>query len=207
MKYLTLIRHAKSDWGMAASDHERPLNERGRRNAPVVGRFLARTYLGMNGVPALLPKPDRLITSTALRAKTTAELMQPELGVDASMIVLEPRAYLSEPRTLLQIVRELSDTWNHIILFGHNNGLSDFARRLLRHDHLNEEMPTCAAVLTELPWDSWAATDWKEARLVGYVTPKLIEKRFPVGHEPKPAPLDVIDGPVNKKGGTDAALE
>lgn len=207
MKYLTLIRHAKSDWAMAASDHERPLNERGRRNVPVVGRFLARTYLGMSGIPALLPVPDRLITSTALRAKTTAELMQPELGVEASKIVLEPRAYLSEPRTLLQIVREFPDTWNHVILFGHNNGLSDFARRLLRYDHLNEEMPTCAAVLMELPWDAWAATDWKEARLIGYVTPKLIERRFPAGHEPKTVPLDGTDGLANKKGGTDAALE
>src|SRR6187431_794931 len=117
MKYLTLIRHAKSDWETDASDHERPLNERGRRNAPIVGRFVARTYLGMNGVPALLPKPDRLITSTALRAKTTAELMQPELGIETAKIVLEPRAYLAEAKTLLQIVREFSDLWQHVMLF------------------------------------------------------------------------------------------
>jgi phosphohistidine phosphatase len=188
MKYLTLIRHAKSDWETNASDHERPLNERGRRNVPVVGRFLARTYLGANGNPPLLPRPDRLVTSTALRAKTTAELMQPELGVEATKIVLEPRAYLAEPKTLLQIVREFSDAWHHVMLFSHNSGISDFARKLLRRDHLEEEMPTCAAALIELPWDSWAATEWEEARLVGYVTPKLIEKRFPDGCEPKPAP-------------------
>lgn len=190
MKYLTLIRHAKSDWDTNASDHERPLNERGRRNAPIVGRFLARTYLGSNGVPALLPKPDRLITSTALRAKTTAELMQPELGVEAAKITLEPRAYLAEPKTLLQVVREFNDAWNHVMLFSHNDGISAFARKLLRRDHLDESMPTCAVVLLELPWDSWAATEWEEARLVGYITPKLIEKRFPAGHEPKPVPLD-----------------
>lgn len=191
MKYLTLIRHAKSDWDTAASDHERPLNERGRRNAPTVGRFLARTYLGMNGVPALLPKPDRLVTSTALRAKTTAQLMQPELGVGPEAIALEPRAYLAEPKVLLQIVREFTDAWNHVILFGHNGGISDFARKLLRRDHLAEEMPTCAAALIELPWDAWAAAEWSEARLIGYITPKLIEKRFPDGMEPKPVPMDV----------------
>jgi phosphohistidine phosphatase len=190
MKYLTLIRHAKSDWETNASDHERPLNERGRRNAPVVARFLARTYLGANGVAALLPLPERLVTSTALRAKTTAELMQPELGIEAARITLEPRAYLAEPKTLLQVVREFNDTWHHVMLFSHNSGISDFARKLLRRDHLDEEMPTCAAVLLELPWDSWAATEWEEARLVGYVTPRLIEKRFPDGHEPKPVPLD-----------------
>jgi phosphohistidine phosphatase len=190
MKYLTLIRHAKSDWETNASDHERPLNERGRRNAPAVGRFLARTYLGMNAVPALLPLPDQLITSTALRAKTTAELMQPELGVEATKITLEPRAYLAEAKTLLQVVRECNDLWHHVMLFGHNGGISDFARKLLRRDHLDEDMPTCAAVLVELPWDSWAATEWEEARLVGYITPKLIEKRFPEGYEPKPGPLE-----------------
>jgi phosphohistidine phosphatase len=179
MKYLTLIRHAKSDWETDASDHDRPLNERGWRNAPVVGRFLARTYLGANGTPALLPMPDRLVTSTALRAKTTAELMQPELGVDVSKIVLEQRAYLAEPKALLQIVREFDGAWNHVMLFSHNNGISDFAHKLLRHDHLEKEMPTCAVALIELPWDAWSATEWEEGRLVGYVTPKLIEKRFP----------------------------
>jgi len=190
MKYLTLIRHAKSDWETNASDHERPLNERGKRNAPLVARFIARTYLGANGIPPLLPLPDRLISSTALRAKSTAALMQPELGIEASKIILEPRAYLAEPKTLLQVVRECNDAWHHVMLFGHNNGLSDFARKLLRRDHLDEAMPTCAVALIELPWDSWVATDWTEARLIGYVTPKLIEKRFPDGHEPKTAPPD-----------------
>lgn len=204
MKYLTLIRHAKSDWDTAASDHERPLNERGRRNAPVVGRFLARTYLGTNGVPALLPRPDRIVTSTAMRAKTTAELMQPELAMEPSRVILEPRAYLAEPRTLLQVVREFNDAWNHVVLFGHNNGLSEFARKLQIRDRLNEEMPTCAVVLIELPWESWAATDWAEGRMVGYVTPRLIEKRFPEGHEPRVDPFSSVL-PENKEGGTNAA--
>ncbi len=209
MKYLTLIRHAKSDWDTAASDHERPLNERGRRNAPVVGRFIARTYLGTNGVPALLPKPDRIVTSTARRAKTTAELMQPEFSVETSRLILEPRAYLAEPRTLLQVVREFNDAWSHVMLFGHNNGLSDFARNLLQWDRLNEEMPTCAVVLIELPWECWAATDWKEGRMIGYVTPRLIEKRFPAGHEPKLDPFGNVlldkSEDQNKEGGTNAA--
>lgn len=191
MKYLTLIRHAKSDWNNASSDHERPLNERGMRSAPVVGRFLARTYFGMNGTPALLPKPDRIISSTAVRARTTAQLLQPELGVAPEIVLLEPRAYLAEPRTLLQIVREFTDAWNHVVLIGHNEGISEFARKLLRRDHLDEDMPTCAAALIEMPWDSWAAADWAEARLIGYITPKLIEKRFPDGMEPKAVPLEV----------------
>ncbi len=186
MKYLTLIRHAKSSWDdQSLKDHDRPLNVRGIYQAPMMGRFIARTYLGIGGVNPLLPMPDRLLSSTALRAVTTAQLMQPALGTGSEIITLDPRAYLAEPKTLLQLVREFPDHWNHVMIFGHNPGISEFAEDMLKRD-LIEEMPTCAAALLELPWDAWAAADWKEARLVGYITPRLIEKRFPDGHEPKP---------------------
>lgn len=186
MKYLTLIRHAKSSWEAAGlADHDRPLNDRGERNAPMVARFLARTYLGTNGIPAILPLPDRLVSSTAVRARATAELMQPELAVGPESIVLDGRVYHAEPRALLQVVREFDDSWNHVIMFGHNPGMSDFADQLLRRRAI-DEMPTCAAAVIELPWEVWSAAAWNEARLIGYVTPKLIEKRFPDGHEPRP---------------------
>ena len=69
MKYLTIVRHAKSSWGQPGlADHDRPLNERGLRAAPAVATFLHRTYFGGNESPPLLPLPDRLVTSTALRA-------------------------------------------------------------------------------------------------------------------------------------------
>jgi phosphohistidine phosphatase len=186
MKYLTLIRHAKSSWEQAGqADHDRPLNERGERNAPMVARFLARTYLGTNGIPAILPSPDRLVSSTAVRARATAELMQPELAAGTESIILDGRVYHAEPRALLQVVREFDDSWNHVIMFGHNPGMSDFADQLLRRRAI-DEMPTCAAAVIELPWEVWSAAAWNEARLIGYVTPKLIEKRFPDGHEPRP---------------------
>jgi len=176
MKYLTLIRHAKSSWDDATlDDHDRPLNERGLRSAPTVGRFLAKTYLGANGTPALLPHPDRLVTSTALRARHTAEFIAAELKSEPP--VTDRALYLAQPKELLQAVRAFADSWRHVMLFGHNPGISDFAARVLkRHDI--EEMPTCACALLELPGDAWAATGWDQARLIGYITPKLIEKRF-----------------------------
>lgn len=179
MKYLTLIRHAKSDWTMGLEDHERPLNERGLRNAPAMARFLGRTYLGTNESPALLPRPAHLLSSTAVRARTTAQIMVGELGYDPAAIVLDRTLYLAEPRTLLKAVRELKDDWDHVMLFGHNEGISEFARRLLQRDYIGRSLPTCSAALLEIPWPSWAAVEWSEARLVGFVTPKLIEKRFP----------------------------
>lgn len=179
MKYLTLIRHAKSDWTTGLDDHDRPLNERGLRNSPQMARFLGRTYLGANEVNALLPRPDRMLSSTAVRAHTTAELMLAELGYDSQILTLDRTLYLAEPKTLLKFVRELDDSWNHVMIFGHNEGISDFARKLLQRDHLGKSMPTCGVALLEIPWPSWAAVEWAEARLVGFVTPKLIEKRFP----------------------------
>ncbi len=176
MKYLTLIRHAKSSWDdPSQSDHDRPLNERGLRNAPVMGRFLANTYFGMNGVAALLPKPDRLLTSTALRARTTAELMMKEMGLE--LLAGDRRLYLAEPKAMLQIVQAFDNTWRHVMIFGHNPGISECTERLLKRGDI-KEMPTCAVAILELPWDTWAAVDWHEARLVGFLTPKLIEKRF-----------------------------
>jgi phosphohistidine phosphatase len=178
MKYLTLIRHAKSDWNDSTQpDHERPLNDRGNRAAPLVGRFIGKTYLGLNGVPALLPQPDVLVSSTATRAHSTARLMLPELAMNASQLVLDERAYLAEPNTLLEIVHGFDDTMNHVMLFAHNPGISEFADQLLRRGEI-EEMPTCAAAIIELPYDLWSAASWSEARLVGYITPKLIEKKF-----------------------------
>jgi phosphohistidine phosphatase len=187
MKYLTLIRHAKSSWDDASlSDHDRPLNERGLRNAPVMARFLAKTYFGMNGVAALLPKPDRLLTSTALRARTTAELMMKEM--DLELLAGDHRLYLADPKAMLQIVQAFDDSWRHVMIFGHNPGISEFTERLLKRGDI-KEMPTCAVAILELPWDAWAAIDWYEARLVGFLTPKLIEKRF--GEEPIPPSTSV----------------
>lgn len=176
MKYLTLIRHAKSSWDdTMLNDHDRPLNERGLRSAPMVGRFLSKTYFGSNGTPALLAKPDRLISSTAHRAAETAALMAEEMG--AGQASLERRLYLAEPKTLLQFVRQMDDRWKHVMIFAHNPGISNFADRLVKRGEV-DEMPTCAAALIELPWDSWSALDWEEGRLIGFVTPRLIEKRF-----------------------------
>jgi len=178
MKYLTLIRHAKSGWdNPGLTDHDRVLNERGIHCAGLVGRFLAKMYLGEGGGPALLPKPDRLYSSTAVRAKTTAELMQPELGVGAERLVFDSQVYLSTPKTLLQIVKSFDDNWRHVMVFAHNPGISDFADRLVKRGGI-EQMPTAAAALIELPWDCWSATNFDEARLVGFITPRLIERRF-----------------------------
>src|SRR5437764_43961 len=124
MKFLTLIRHAKSSWDDAAlTDHDRPLNHRGLRAAPIVGRFLANTYLGAGDAPPLLPPPDRVLSSTACRAKHTAELIVAELK--SAGPELDRRLYLADPKSMLQIVRAFEDRWRHTMVIGHNPGISE----------------------------------------------------------------------------------
>lgn len=179
MKYLTVIRHAKSSWAQAGlNDHDRPLNERGLKAAPAMASFLYRTYLGGAGNAALLPVPDRLVSSTANRALSTAKIMLEAARMPRESLLLDSRLYLAESARILDVVREFDESWKHVMVFGHNPGLQEFADQILARAHV-AKMPTCTAVLLALPHAYWGLADWREAQLIGYVTPKALERRFP----------------------------
>jgi phosphohistidine phosphatase len=113
-----LLRHAKSDWP-DVPDQERPLAKRGRRDAPVIGRWLHdHGYL-----------PDAVVCSTARRARQTWELMAPELGGSPS-VTFEPRAYEAGAMTLLYLARELPSPCRAALLIGHNPAISELAASL-----------------------------------------------------------------------------
>jgi phosphohistidine phosphatase len=179
MKYLTVIRHAKSSWeNTGAADHDRPLNDRGKLAAPAVATFLYRTYFGGGDAAALLPRPDRFVTSTALRALSTAQIMREVMNLPAETLLLDSKLYLAEAATILERVRGLDERWQHVMMFGHNPGMHEFAERILARAHV-PKMPTCTAVLLGLPTEHWGTVDWAEAQLIGYITPKTLERRFP----------------------------
>ena len=115
---LILLRHAKSDWP-DVPDHDRPLAKRGRKDAPVIGRWLdSHGYV-----------PDTVICSTARRTRQTWELVAPEL--DASPEVrFEPRAYAATALTLLYLARELPGQSRAALLIAHNPGIEDLAKSL-----------------------------------------------------------------------------
>jgi phosphohistidine phosphatase len=179
MKYLTVFRHAKSDWGdPSLPDHDRTLNERGLRAAPVVARFLRNTYFGGNGTPAIMPAPDCIISSTAERAWTTAKLAGEQLGVPTTAVALDSRLYLASHDTILEVVRGIDEASLHCVLFGHNPGMHDFVNQVLSRASV-PRMPTCTAVIIGLPHEFWGLADWSEGQLIGYITPKALERRFP----------------------------
>jgi phosphohistidine phosphatase len=179
MKYLTVLRHAKSSWvHPGISDHDRPLNERGLRAAPAVATFLHETYFGGAAVPTLLPEPTLVVSSTAKRALTTASFIHSSLKLEASALRSQRELYMAEPEQIISVVRDLQEEHTHVMVVAHNPGVHDFCNRLLARTSV-PRMPTCTAVLVGLPHEHWGLTDWAEGQLIGYVTPRNLERRFP----------------------------
>ncbi|NLE44319.1 MAG: histidine phosphatase family protein [Chloroflexi bacterium] len=145
MKTLTLVRHAKSSWKHPElQDWDRPLNKRGRRDAPAMGRRLADRGFW----------PDRLISSPAARTLATAEAIAAEIRYPLEDIVHDARLYSADAIDLLDIVRELSDILDHVALVGHNPALTDLANRLATGSDI-DNVPTCGIVEMDFDTDSW----------------------------------------------------
>ncbi len=139
---LIVMRHAKSDWANAnLSDHDRPLNDRGRRVAPQVGQHFATQKL----------LPQAIIASTASRVRETLSLLLPALPFEPQLF-FEQALYLATSDTLAAHVRGLHDSWTDAMLVGHNPGLSEFVSRLSAR---SIEMPTAAVVILESNAVTW----------------------------------------------------
>lgn len=137
---LTLTRHAKSDWGdPGVEDHERPLNARGRRDAPV----MARRFAESGG------RVQRLISSSAVRARSTAAVFGAELGVE---VELDDALYLAPASRLLATAAETGA--DAVMLVAHDPGITELAALLSRGGI--SHMPTCAVARFTWQLDSWS---------------------------------------------------
>ncbi len=143
MKKLILVRHAKSSWDdPTLSDQDRPLNDRGKRDAPKMGERLAK-----RGVA-----PDLILSSPAVRALTTAQIIAEKIGYDHKAIVADRRIYGAQISTLLYLIQELDDRHNQVMLFGHNPELSELAHRFSK---TIDDLPTCAVVELTFDVERW----------------------------------------------------
>ncbi|WMX47725.1 histidine phosphatase family protein [Streptomyces roseicoloratus] len=115
---IVLLRHAKADWPQT-SDHERPLAERGRTDAPVAGRRLADTGIAF----------DLALCSTAVRTRETWKLAVHELP-ERPRTVYEERIYEASPGELIAVINETPDTVDDLLLIGHNPGMHGLAEVL-----------------------------------------------------------------------------
>ena len=161
MKYLTLIRHAKSDWSKGfLPDFDRPLNSRGKKAAPLMGRRLAERGT----------IPELLISSPAKRARKTARLIARELGIPKHEIVYQPEIYAAEEETLVKLIGNLEGHYEHIALVGHNPGISALASWLCTDSP--GWMPTCAILTLVLDSGNWKDVSGDCGRVYYYDYPK-----------------------------------
>lgn len=146
MRTLLLLRHAKSSWRHAdRPDHDRPLNGRGKRDAPRMGQLVRAEGLA----------PDCLISSPARRARKTAARVRRAAGC-AGEIVIDEDLYPGSVGALVGVIRRVPDEAAIAMLVGHNPGLEDFIAELC---HAYSSMPTAAVARIELPIDRWEEID------------------------------------------------
>jgi phosphohistidine phosphatase len=161
MKILTLVRHAKSDWGdRRLSDSQRALSLRGERDAPIMGQRVA----------ALGIRPSLMITSPAVRAYTTARYFAKELGYPLEFLQRDQSLYLANLQDLLGVVAALDAGFNSLMLFGHNPGMTEFANFLV--PGLTNNLPTAGVVAVRVEQDDWNLYHQPSTELISYNYPK-----------------------------------
>lgn len=162
MKTLYFLRHAKSDWSAGLKDFDRPLNERGHRVAPKVGREL----LKMDEIP------QQIIASPAERTKQTAIYIAEGYRVDEDTVIYNEEIYEASTRTLLKVVNELPDDVDSIMIIGHNPSITYLSEYLT--DEKIGNVPTCSVVKIMFSMDTWQAVSKSTGVLKWFLTPKQL---------------------------------
>ena len=151
MKRVIIVRHAKSSWDDASlPDFERPLNERGKHDAPVMARRLKEKKVEI----------DAFITSPAKRAQKTASLFAKEFGQSKDDLILVDALYHAGPEEFYQAVEKAPAKAKTIAIFSHNPGITDFVNTLT--ETRVDDMPTCAVYAVKAPIKEW--DEFRQAR-------------------------------------------
>jgi phosphohistidine phosphatase len=144
MKTIILVRHAKSSHSFGfSSDFDRPLNDRGFREASEMGKKLFKKKVLI----------DQFVSSPALRAKTTAELFVSEYDRKMKEILYAPSLYHADPGQFLAVISSLMDGCEHVALFSHNPGITEFASSLT-NTHITQ-MPTSSVFAVSVAIEHW----------------------------------------------------
>jgi phosphohistidine phosphatase len=151
MKILILVRHAKSDWGNPGlDDFDRPLNERGKKDAPVMAKRLKDKKV----------KVDAVIASPAKRAAKTAKIFAEEMDVNKDDFILKDELYMAGEDSFFKVIESINNKFSSVAIFSHNNGITDFANLLT--DARIDNIPTCGVFAIKIVSDSWK--DFRKAK-------------------------------------------
>ena len=145
MKTLYIVRHAKSSWKYPKlDDFERPLNKRGRKNAPFMGKVLKRLQVA----------PELIISSPANRAAMTARIIAASINYPLENIRYREAIYEFSESALIDVVKQIDDAVNDAMVVGHNPAINGLANYI--GDQPIGNIPTCGAICVELDISSWA---------------------------------------------------
>ena len=151
MKQLLIIRHAKSSWDLSGlNDFDRPLNDRGNKDAPTMAKRLLDKNIAVNA----------FVSSTAKRAFTTATYFAEAYKQSSKNIIQFPELYHASPAIFYEVINKISDSFKTIAIFSHNPGITAFVNELTTTSVDN--MPTCAIFALTINCNSWA--DFKIAK-------------------------------------------
>lgn len=144
MKTVYVVRHAKSSWEFDVIDHERPLNERGLKEAPIVATHIAEK----------MEKPQLLLSSDALRAKTTALFFAKAYDIPEKDIVLDHKLYDFAGQDLVKVILDCDDAVDCVMIFGHNNAMTNFVN--VYGDKQIDNVATAAFTALTFDIDKWS---------------------------------------------------
>lgn len=163
MKTLFLLRHAKSSWrDTSLPDFERPLNERGRKAAPLIGKFMRRQKL----------RPQLILCSPAERARQTIALVQ-EAAAFKAELRYDERIYEATEARLRAVVSQIDESAGRALLVGHNPGMEELLQSLTGEVR---RMPTAALAHITLNIERWADVRENSGDLVRFVRPKELAR-------------------------------
>lgn len=161
---IVMIRHAKSSWANPLqSDFERPLNDRGEKDAPMMGARLKK--LGLH--------PDLIIASTAKRAAQTARKIADAIGYDESRIQWHDSLYHCIPAVFEELIYELDDSVREVFIVAHNPGITDFVNQF-SPSFSTDNMPTCGVVAASFEADSWTGFNQHNKKVFLFEYPKKL---------------------------------
>ncbi|NNC76586.1 MAG: histidine phosphatase family protein [Woeseiaceae bacterium] len=168
MKTLTIVRHAKSSWNNPGlSDKQRPLNKRGERDAPDMGKRIADAGI----------RPSLIASSPAVRAWTTARIVATQLAYPLEFLQRENSLYLASLNTILDVIVAQDNGFNNLMIVGHNPGLTELANFL--SPRLTSNLPTAGVVSVNIDQDDWNLHGRPKTELVfhDYPKSKKVKKR------------------------------
>ncbi len=162
MLRLGLVRHAKSSWDYPdLNDHDRPLNKRGKRDAPIMAAKAQKLF----GVP------DLLLSSTALRAYTTAKTFQEEMSLKESQLEKNGDLYHASIEDVMNCISMIDDKVSFALIFGHNPTTTYFANSF--NGDMIDNVPTCGLIMLESTASSWMELEPTNTKRVAFIYPKL----------------------------------